>query len=102
MLKRLNIITVVIAVLLVPALLFAADRFAPAEATIGADNTIIVPLDIANQDDLMAMDIPLPSGRFAKVNLVCKFSGLLHQSGKNAKWVTVAGEPCAERFTNLV
>jgi len=58
-LKRLNIITVVIAVLLVPALLFAADRFAPAEATIGADNTIIVPLEIANQEDLMAMDIPL-------------------------------------------
>ena len=57
--KRLNIITVVFAILLVPAMLFAADRFAPAEAAIGADNTIIVPLDIANQDDLMAMDIPL-------------------------------------------
>jgi len=58
-LKRLNIITVVIAILLVPALLFAADKFAPAEAVIGADNTIVVPLQITNQDDLMAMDIPL-------------------------------------------
>ena len=57
--KRLNIITVVIAILLVPALLFAADKFAPAEAVIGADNTIVVPLQITNQDDLMAMDIPL-------------------------------------------
>ena len=59
MLKRFNIITVVIAILLVPALLFAADTFAPAKVAIGADNTIIVPLEIANQDDLMAMDIPL-------------------------------------------
>lgn len=60
MLKRLNIFTVALAILVVPSLLFAAaDKFSPANATVNTDNTVTVPLTISNQDDLMAIDIPL-------------------------------------------
>jgi hypothetical protein len=59
LLKRINLITAVIAILLVPALVFAGDKFEPAAAKVSADNTITIPLSIANQDGLMAMDIPL-------------------------------------------
>ena len=59
MLKRFKIFTVVIAVLSVPSLMFAADAVAPGVASTNADNTVTVPLEIANQDGLMAIDIPL-------------------------------------------
>jgi hypothetical protein len=59
LLKRFSIFTVVVAILMVPSLLFAADRLAPVEAKVNADNTVTVPLSIANQDGLMAIDIPL-------------------------------------------
>ena len=59
MLKRFSIFTVVVAILMVPSIVFAADRLAPVEAKVNADNTVTVPLSIANQDGLMAIDIPL-------------------------------------------
>jgi hypothetical protein len=49
---------VVLAVLLIPTAIFAADKFAPGNAVVN-DNTVTVPLGITNQDDLMAIDIPL-------------------------------------------
>ena len=60
MLKRSNILTVVIAaVLLVPTVAFSANKFAPSNAVVGTDNTVTIPLEIANDDGLMAIDIPL-------------------------------------------
>jgi hypothetical protein len=59
LLKRSNIITVTLAVLLVPALVFSAEKVAPGAAVAGVDNTVIVPLVIENESDLMALDIPL-------------------------------------------
>ncbi len=59
MLKRFKTITVITAILLVPALVFSAEKFAPANAVLGADNTVTIPLEIANEDGLMAIDIPL-------------------------------------------
>jgi hypothetical protein len=58
LLKRFNTLAVVFAVLLIPTAIFAADKFAPGTAVI-EDNTVTVPLGITNQDDLMAIDIPL-------------------------------------------
>lgn len=57
--KCFKTITIFVAILMVPALVFSADRFAPAKAVIGSDNTVIVPLEISNRDGLMAIDIPL-------------------------------------------
>jgi methionine-rich copper-binding protein CopC len=59
LLKRFNTLTVVVAILVVPALAFsAANKFQPGEATV-ENNTVTIPLVIANQDGLMAADIPL-------------------------------------------
>ena len=57
--KRINTLTVILAVFMVPALVFAADSFAPSKAIANADNTVTVPLEITNQDGVMAIDIPL-------------------------------------------
>lgn len=58
--KRFNTITIVLALLLAPSLLFgAASSFAPAKAVVGESNTVTVPLVVGNNDGLMAMDIPL-------------------------------------------
>jgi hypothetical protein len=40
-------------------MVFAADSFAPAKAVANADNTVTIPLEITNQDGVMAIDIPL-------------------------------------------
>jgi len=58
-LKQYRIVTVIVAVLLFPAWAFAANKFAPAAAVAGADNTVVIPLEIANDDGVMAVDIPL-------------------------------------------
>jgi methionine-rich copper-binding protein CopC len=58
LLKRINTLTVILTVIMVPAMVFAADSFAPADAAV-ADNTVTVPLEITNQDGVMAIDIPL-------------------------------------------
>ena len=61
MTKRVNILAVALAVLLVPSLALAANlhQFMVAEGETGADNTVTVPLTIKNQNNLTAMDIPL-------------------------------------------
>lgn len=59
MLKRFTIVSVIAAVLVVPALVFgAADKFALAKATV-TENTVTVPIVIANQDGLTAVDMAL-------------------------------------------
>ena len=59
MLKRINTLAVILTVIMVPALVFSADSFAPAKALATANNTVTVPLEITNQDGVMAIDIPL-------------------------------------------
>jgi hypothetical protein len=103
-----------VAVLLVPALAFSANKFAPTEAVIGTDNTVTIPLEIANEDGLMAIDIPLKFSEgvtlkevtFEKTrveNFDLKLSninnedniviiGLVHQASSTAKPTLEAGE----------
>jgi len=59
LLKRFKFITVLVAIVVIPALVFSANKFAPAKAAAGADNTVIIPLEIANDNGVMAIDIPL-------------------------------------------
>jgi hypothetical protein len=59
LLKRFDTLTVIVAVLLVPVLAFSAEKFAPSSAVAGSDNTMTVPLEIANEDGLMAVDVAL-------------------------------------------
>jgi hypothetical protein len=58
--KRFHILTVLIAVLLVPSLVFAgASKFGAAKATSAGENLLTVPLVVSNSANLTAMDIPL-------------------------------------------
>ena len=52
---------VVVTILLVPSLVFAAsaDKFGVAKATCNEDNLVVVPLEITNLDNLTAVVIPL-------------------------------------------
>ena len=59
MLKRFQFITVMVAIMMIPALVLSANTFAPAKAAAGENNTVVVPLVIANEDGVMAIDIPL-------------------------------------------
>ena len=60
MTKRFHILTVLIAVLLVPSLVFAGvSKFGAAKAIPAGDNLVTVPLVVTNQANLAAMDIPL-------------------------------------------
>lgn len=59
LLKEHKIITVIIAVVMLPVWALAANKFAPAAATFGADNTVVVPLVVTNEDGVSAIDIPL-------------------------------------------
>jgi len=60
LLKRTKLTMVVVTMLLVPSLVFAAaDKFGAAQAFSGEENTIVVPLNVTNQDNLAAMDIAL-------------------------------------------
>lgn len=59
MLKRFKIIAVFVTVLVVPTLLVAADKVAPLQATLGADNTVTIPLEVVNQEGVMAIDMAL-------------------------------------------
>jgi hypothetical protein len=59
LLKRFTIISVIAAVLVVPALVFGANgKIAPAKAVV-TENTVTVPLEISNQDGLTAVDMAL-------------------------------------------
>lgn len=61
MIKRLLVVTVVMALLAMPLSLFAktAHQFAIGKAEAKGATTLIVPLEIANADNLVALDIPL-------------------------------------------
>ena len=49
-----------VAIMLAPALAFSADKFATSTAVVGDDaSKVIVPLNVTNEDGLMAIDIPL-------------------------------------------
>lgn len=58
--KRFHTLTIVVAVLLVPSLIFAGvqHRFAVSKA-VANDNTVVVPLVVTNEAHLVAIDIPL-------------------------------------------
>jgi methionine-rich copper-binding protein CopC len=59
--RRINLGTVVLAILVAPALAFSAGlhQFTVAEATASAENQVAIPLNITNQDGLAGIDIPL-------------------------------------------
>ncbi len=61
MIKRLLVVTVVMALLAMPLSLFAKDyhQFAVGKAEAKGATTLVVPLEIANADNLVALDIPL-------------------------------------------
>lgn len=61
MIKRLLVVTVVMALLAMPLSLFAKDyhQFAVGKAEAKGATTLIVPLEISNADNLVALDIPL-------------------------------------------
>ena len=61
MIKRLLVVTVVMALLAVPSALFAVDyhQFGVGKAIAKSATTIVVPLEISNLDNLVALDIPL-------------------------------------------
>ena len=114
LLKQYRILTVMIAVLLVPAWAFAANKFAPAAAAAGTDNTVVVPLVISNDDGVAAIDIPLTFSEGVTLKEVTfentrvehfdlKISkidnderyviiGLIHQMSPTPKAVLAAGE----------
>ena len=58
-LKHYKTLTVIVAIAMLPAWAFAANKFAPLAAAAGEDNTVIVPLSIGNEDGVIAIDIPL-------------------------------------------
>jgi methionine-rich copper-binding protein CopC len=59
LLKQYKIITVIVAVGMFPVWAFAANKFVPAAAAVGADNTVVIPLVVTNDDGVSAIDIPL-------------------------------------------
>jgi hypothetical protein len=59
LLKHYRIITVFVVVMMMPMLAFSANKFSPSAAVAQNDNTVVVALDIANDEGVMAMDIPL-------------------------------------------
>jgi methionine-rich copper-binding protein CopC len=59
LLRKHKIITVIIAVGMLPIWAFAANKFSPAAATVGTDNTVVVPLVVTNDNGVSAIDIPL-------------------------------------------
>jgi len=59
LLKNYRVITVIIAVGMLPVWAFAANKFVPAAAAVGADNTVVIPLVVTNDNGVLAMDIPL-------------------------------------------
>lgn len=59
--KRLHLSLMAAAILLVPSMLFAAgtNSFATSKATINGSNMVVVPIEIENEANLVALDIPL-------------------------------------------
>ena len=60
MLKRTWTVTVILALLAFPLAAFSAgERLVPGKAEIADDNTVTIPLEVTNQDDLVGIDIAL-------------------------------------------
>jgi len=58
--KHFQLIMIIICVLLAPTLIFAgANKFAVAKSAVSADNIVVVPIEISNNVELAALDIPL-------------------------------------------
>jgi hypothetical protein len=58
--KRLQLIIIMVCVLLAPTLIFAgANKFGVAKATPTKNNLVVVPIEISNDVELAALDIPL-------------------------------------------
>jgi methionine-rich copper-binding protein CopC len=58
-LKQFMKLTVIVVIVMLPAWAFAANKFTPAAAVAGENNTVTVPLNIANDNGVIAIDIPL-------------------------------------------
>ena len=56
--KRYTLLTVFIALLVLPSMLLAANKLAVGESVV-AEGTVTIPLNVSNMDGLMAMDLPL-------------------------------------------
>lgn len=59
MTKRSQFVFFIMLALLLPTLALAGSNFSASKAVINSDNTIVVPLEITNEDQLAALDIPL-------------------------------------------
>ena len=60
MTRRFHMLAIVFAILLVPSLVFAgANKFGAAKAVASGDNMVVIPLEITNEANLTALDIPL-------------------------------------------
>lgn len=60
MLKKTSVLSLLVAILILPGLVFAGGhKLAVGAAQVKADNLVSIPLDIANEANLMAADIPL-------------------------------------------
>ena len=58
--KRFHTLTIVIAVLLVPSVIFAGvQHMFTVSKAVAKDNTVVVPLVVTNEENLVAIDIPL-------------------------------------------
>lgn len=56
--KRFSLLTVLVALLVLPSALFAANKLAVNEAEV-SEGLVTVPIEVGNLDGLMAMDLPL-------------------------------------------
>ncbi|MFH1686225.1 MAG: T9SS type A sorting domain-containing protein [bacterium] len=74
--RRINLWTVVLAILVVPSLAFSASlhQFTVAQATTNAENLVTVPLNITNQEGLAGIDIALQFSEGVTLNSV-QFEG---------------------------
>jgi hypothetical protein len=60
LLKKTSLLTLLVALLILPSLVFAGShKLAVGAAQVKADNLVTVPLEISNEANLMAADIPL-------------------------------------------
>lgn len=57
--KHFKSLAVFVVVLMIPVMVFSANKFAPSKAVAGENNTVVVPLNVTNEDGLLAIDIPL-------------------------------------------
>ena len=68
--KRILVLTVMMAVLIIPSMLFAADKVAVGDIEV-ANGTVTIPVVVSNVDGLMAMDLPLKFSEGVILILYC-------------------------------